>query len=176
MALARITSLLLLGILVALGCTAQQVRNQPLQFTVQQTTSNFILQADTQNVGSAALRLYFGISDGKMKTEPVHLSLTDANGKVTILTAKHYITTDPNFRNEKRDLRSVTLRPGENYSFRIDLRNYVDEMGLPLASGHYTLRATFSCDSAFLAPSMSSCTGSVNAPPLPVTIPNESTE
>ena len=114
------------------------------------------------------------MSDVRMAVDAIHLSLTDVKGEVTTLTVKHYSTIDPNFRNEHVGLLPMTLQPGKSRSFPIALRYYKDEIGLPIAPGHYTLQATFTCDSAPVVPRMSLpfWTGSVTAPPLPVTIQN----
>jgi hypothetical protein len=108
------------------------------------------------NAGKGSLTLDFGMQYATMAVDSIHLSLTDVKGAVTALTVKHYVAIDPNFRNEHVGLRRVTIQPGESYSFPIDIRYYKDEIGLPIAPGHYTLQATFRCDSASGVPRMAS--------------------
>jgi hypothetical protein len=132
------------------------------------------------NAGKGPLTLSFGMQYARMAVDAIRLSLTDARGKVTTLTVRHYITTDPNFRDEHGSLGTVTLQPGESYSFPIDLRYYKDELGLPIATDHYTLQATFTepvrNDKSVVLPEprMPLWTGSVTAPPLPVTVTEDS--
>jgi len=122
------------------------------------------------NAGNSPLTFSFGI---RMAMDAVHLSITDAKAETTALTVKHYVTVDPTPASARRGLGRVTLQPGESRSFPIDLRYYKDEIGLPIASGHYTLHATFTCDSAPVVPKVSYWTGSATAPPLPIAIPED---
>src|ERR1017187_6930654 len=108
MASVRIAQLLSLFTLATTAwCAAQQAQNQPLQFTIRQTSPNYILQAEMHNAGKDPLTVSFGMQYARMAVDAIHLSLTDAKGEVTTLTLKHYVTIDPNFKNEHMGLGRV---------------------------------------------------------------------
>ena len=92
MASARVAKLLpLLALATATWCAAQQAQDQPLQFTIRQTSPN-ILQAEMHNAGNSPLTFAFGI---RMAMDAIRLSIMDAKAETTALTAKHYVTVDP---------------------------------------------------------------------------------
>src|SRR5260370_41303002 len=93
MASTRIAKLLsLFALATTPWCAAQQPQNQPLQFTIRQTSPTYTLQGEMHNAGNGPLTFYFGL---RMAMDAIRLSITDAKGETTALAVKHYVTIDP---------------------------------------------------------------------------------
>jgi len=137
MASARITKLLLLYALAtaSYGVAAQQ----PLQFTIYQTSTEPTFQAELYNSGKETLNLSFGEQDEiGHAMSAIRIAITDAQGKKVTLDMR-----DPYRRRFERTNRRSTcamLSPGRTYSLSIDLDDYLTQ---PLAPGRYSLQAIY---------------------------------
>ncbi len=167
----RISKLLLLFALAATPfCAAQQAQDQPLQFTVRQTSQKPLFRAELLNAGKQTLHLWLGmvVIPSKEPEEPdtIDLSLTNAKGQTfpLILTGRLYAPGGLMYPV------AVTLTPGASYSFPVDLEDYGRQS---LAPGQYTLQAVYIGKDLPHNPPIQYWTGTVTSNPLPFTIPQQ---
>lgn len=158
---------LLLVVMSALFCAAQQPKQQALRLTVRQAVPKTTFVVELSNSGSQPvdIQLHQKYPDVPEATE-ILLWLTDSNGTTVALTLHDPCVGSLNSlcsRGQVSDIH-VTLKPGESHLMTIDLEDYASADGtrLSLAPGRYTLHAAY-------APT-SNRADRVSASPLPFSL------